>query len=225
MVDSLGDSVQPEGGNCVIDQKQVDKSHYEFSRYMCKARWNSVWHQLDEVIRLNPESVLEIGPGIGLFKLVGRLYGVRVETLDIDQELEPDHIGTVTSLPFEDNSYDVVCAFQILEHLPYERSLIGLREMARVSRSKVVISLPDARPVWPYKIHIPKIGVLNLLIPRPFFKEKKHEFDGEHYWEINKRGYSLKKVISDFSSIYGMKLIKTYRVYEFPYHRFLVFDV
>ncbi|HFE37487.1 MAG TPA: class I SAM-dependent methyltransferase, partial [Gammaproteobacteria bacterium] len=130
------------------ETKQVNKEHYEFQRYLSKARWNSVWHQLDEVIRLQPESVLEIGPGPGVFKNMATLFGVKVETLDIDPELMPDHVGSVTALPFEDNSYDVVCAFQILEHLPYDVALRAFNEIVRVSRSHVVISLPDAKPVW-----------------------------------------------------------------------------
>jgi len=46
-------------------QKQVDKSIYEFNRYMTKERWSSVWYQLNEVQRLKPEKVLEVGPGPG----------------------------------------------------------------------------------------------------------------------------------------------------------------
>jgi SAM-dependent methyltransferase len=202
--------------------KQVNKSHYEFQRYMRKWRWNSVWHQLDEVICLKPESVLEIGPGLGVFKNIAALFGVKVETLDIDPELKPDHVASVTALPFDDNSYDLVCAFQILEHLPYDDALKAFREIVRVSRGHVVISLPDARPVWRYHFYIPKLGVFDWLIHRPFHRVKRHQFDGEHHWEINKRNYLLSRVLADFGAI--CHLNKTYRVLENPYHRFLIFN-
>ena len=172
-------------------KKQVEKSHYEFKRYMGKGRWNSVWHQMDEVIELNPEKVLEIGPGPGVFKKIGNLFDINVETFDIDPELAPDHVGSATALPFADHSYDVVCAFQMLEHLPYEKSSQAFREMVRVSKAYVVISLPDAKLVWRYRFYIPKFGVFDWLLPRPFAKTRVHAFDGEHHWEINKRDYEL----------------------------------
>ena len=204
------------------EKKQVEKSHYEFKRYMGKGRWNSVWHQIDEVIELNPEKVLEIGPGPGVFKKIGNLFGISVETLDIDPELAPDHVGSATALPFVDDSHDVVCAFQMLEHLPYEKSIKAFREMVRVSKAYVVISLPDSKPVWRYRFYIPKLGVFDWLMPRPFAKPQIHKFDGEHHWEIGKQGFELKRIVDDFSFTASLK--KTYRVKENSYHRFFVFE-
>lgn len=202
-------------------EKQVDKSHYEWERYMVKTRWSSVWHQVDEVLKLRPKKVLEIGPGSGVFKQMSKLFGVQVETLDIDPALNPDYVGSATELPFTASSFDVVCAFQMLEHLPYETSLQAFKEMVRVSKRNVVISLPDARGVWRYSLHLPKLGVFDLLLPRPTIRATVHQFDGEHYWEINKRNYGLVKVIRDFSQF--AELAKTYRVIDNPYHRFFIF--
>ncbi|MEF2072041.1 class I SAM-dependent methyltransferase [Consotaella aegiceratis] len=202
------------------EAKQVDKSHYGFQRYMSKARWNSVWHQLDEVIRLKPERVLEIGPGPGLFKATAGLFGLAVETLDIDPELKPDHVGSATALPFADNSFDVVCAFQMLEHLPYDVALQAFREMTRVSRGHVIISLPDAKPVWRYVFYLPKIGNFDWLMRRPFARAEAHRFDGEHHWEINKRGHIVDDVLKDLDRIAPTS--RSYRVKEMPYHRFII---
>lgn len=206
----------------MVETKQVDRVHYEFARYMGKDRWNSVWHQLDEVSRLAPASVLEIGPGPGLFKVVARQFGLRVETLDLDSDLQPDHLGSATALPFADGAYDLVCAFQMLEHMPYEQTLKAFEEMVRVARRNVVISLPDAAKAWRYHVHLPRIGTFEWLWTKPFQRSRPHVFDGEHHWEINKRGYELARVISDLSA--RCKLTKTYRVQELAYHRFFVFE-
>lgn len=203
-------------------KKQVDKTHYSFGNYMTKERWCSVWHQLDEIQNLKPERVLEIGPGPGLLKSVAATLGLKIETLDLDPELEPDHVGSATAMPFADESYDVVCAFQMLEHLPYEVSLQAWDEMVRVSKHHAVISLPDAQTVWRYQFHVPKVGSYDFLVPRPQLNAPVHELDPEHYWEINKRDYPLSRVIADFSK--GIRLIKTYRVRENPYHRFFLFS-
>jgi SAM-dependent methyltransferase len=198
-------------------------SHYEFSNYLSKSRWASMWHQLDEVIKLEPRRVLEIGPGPGVFKAMVGLFGVHVETLDIDPELKPDHVASVFEMPFEDNAFDVVCAFQMLEHLPFGDSLRAFSEMSRVASHAIVISLPDSATRWPMSIYIPKVGLLEFTIPKPRFRRQEHRFDGEHYWEINKRGYERTKVEKALTDNSGLHLVRTFRVQEHSYHRFYVF--
>lgn len=206
----------------MILSPQVKKDHYRFDSYMSKSRWLSIWHQMDEIQRLKPGSVLEVGPGSGLLKKVAQLFGIHIETLDHDPQLSPDYVASVSALPFREASFDVVCAFQVLEHLPYEVALPAFAEMARVTRRHLVISLPDARLTWRYVIHVPGIPTFEFLIPKPQLSMPPNNFNGEHYWEINKHGYPLKRVISDLAAI--IPLIDTYRVPENPYHRFLLFD-
>jgi len=205
-------------------KKQVNRSHYDFDVYVTKERWASVWHQIDETLIAKPSRVLEVGPGPGLFKAVGNKIGLNIETLDLDADLSPDYVASVFDMPFENNAFDVVCAFQMLEHLPYEKSLIAFKEMVRVSSGKVIISLPDSEIRWPVSIHIPRFGMVKFSIPKPILRAKIHVYDGEHYWELNKKGYSLNKIISDFCSVGEIKLTKTYRVHDNLYHRFFVFE-
>lgn len=205
----------------MILHKQVDKEHYQFQRYMSLQRWTSIWHQLDEVIMLEPDSVLEIGPGPGIFSHAARIFGIPVETLDLDPELKPDHIASATDMPFLENSFDVVCAFQMLEHLPYETSLLAFEEMCRVARSHVVISLPNAGKIITFVAKFPKLGIIKRIVPLTSLIRQKHEFDGEHYWEVNKIDYSEKKVVDDLSK-WGT-LQRSFRVTENPYHHFFIF--
>jgi ubiquinone/menaquinone biosynthesis C-methylase UbiE len=208
----------------VLHKKQVEQSHYEFKKYITKPRWSSVWHQLNEVFSVSPSQVLEIGPGSGIFKELAGHFGIKVETVDIDTELKPNYIASATKLPLADNTYDCVCCFQMLEHLPYDQSLKAFGEMIRVSRKNVVISLPDAKPVWSQSVSLPKIGKFVFHIPKPIFKQWTHTFDGEHYWEVNKEGYLLKNVIEDLKETFnGCELLRTYRVNEYTYHRFFIF--
>jgi SAM-dependent methyltransferase len=205
--------------------KQVDRSHYAFSVYMDKQRWASVWHQLDEVLRLRPQSVLEIGPGTGLFKAAAGVFGLDVKTLDIARDLQPDHVGPADAIPLPDKSMDVACAFQVLEHMPFDMSMRALREMGRVARKAVVISLPDAKVVWPSTVKIPLLKTRRLMLPNPLFRAKEHVFDGEHYWEINKREHPLKSVMAAMHDVFPEYRIRTYRVHENPYHRFFIFTL
>jgi ubiquinone/menaquinone biosynthesis C-methylase UbiE len=126
-------------------------------------------------------------------------------------------------MPFEDDAFDVVCAFQMLEHLPFDDSCRAFGEMARVASRAVVISLPDAATRWPMSIYLPKIGVVRFSIPRPRLRTPVHQFDGEHYWEIGKAGYPLAYVTQALTESAPVSLSQSFRVPEFPYHRFFIF--
>lgn len=204
-------------------KKQVNADHYGFRRYLTIKRWTSIWHQINQILELKPQSVLELGPGPGTFKSVALHLGLHVETFDIDPELGSDHVGDARSMAFEDNAFDIVCAFQMLEHLEYPIALEVLSEMSRVSKEHLVISLPDAHTLWKYSFYLPFLGQRTLLLPRPSLTRKLHKFDGEHHWEINKRGYDLGKVIHDFSAAANVKLMRTFRAEENTYHRFFIF--
>ena len=204
--------------------KQVGTEHYDYARYVDQKRWASLWHQLDETMRLQPDSILEVGPGPGLYKAVAAQYGHTVKTLDLDPELNPDYTASVFDMPFEDGEFDLVCAFQMLEHLPFEDSLKAFAEMVRVSRRTLLISVPDAKPVYPISLTLPKRRYLRALVPSPRFWPLEHVFDGEHYWELNKKGYGLDEVLGKLLKQGAVRLEKTYRVHENAYHRFFVFS-
>ena len=58
-----------------------------------------------------------------------------------------------------------------------------------VARYHIFISLPDAKRLWSYKLHIPRMGQDTLHVTRPELHPRAHAFNGVHYWEINKLGY------------------------------------
>jgi SAM-dependent methyltransferase len=202
-------------------EAQVEASHYEFSGYMNKRRWASFWHQIDEILKRAPRSVLEIGKGTGLLGAVLRKYDIEYESVDSNADLSPDIVASVTSMPLEDRSYDLVACFQILEHLPYTEFPAAISEVARVASKDVILSLPDARVLWPWSIYLPSVGRLNIQIPKPMIRPRKHEFDGQHYWEINKAEYPLERVAQDMHDN-GLDVRETYRVPEHPYHRYFI---
>jgi hypothetical protein len=206
-----------------VMNKQVDASHYHFAGYMDKKRWTSVWHQLDEVMRAGPHSILEIGPGLGLFKAVAGIYGLQVETFDIDPELKPDHLGSVFDMPFVRGQFDVVCAFQMLEHLEYEKALEAVAEMGRVAGGHLILSLPEATKRYPLHVTVPMVGMVTLQIPYPHLRPIANAFDGQHYWELGRQAYSVDRIATDFARASEMKLERQYLVPEHPRHRFFVF--
>ncbi|MCF8002333.1 MAG: class I SAM-dependent methyltransferase [Halanaerobiales bacterium] len=166
---------------------QVERDHYFNEKYDSKNRIISYWQQIEEVKNCNPESILEIGIGNKFVSDYLKKHNYDIKTLDIDLELEPDKVGSVIDIPFEDNSFECILCCEVLEHLPYEKFSVALNELKRVSKKRVIISIPDISRKYRFLIQIPKIGEIKFLIPIPRLKKVENEFDGQHYWEIGKK--------------------------------------
>jgi ubiquinone/menaquinone biosynthesis C-methylase UbiE len=105
---------------------------------------------------LAPRVVVEVGAGEGRItsRLHERFPDATVVGLDLpDDELTADWAdvpvpmfqGDATQLPFADASIDLVVALEVLEHVPNPER--ALRELVRVSRGTVVVSVPR-EPIW-----------------------------------------------------------------------------
>ena len=201
----------------------VVPNHYFSVSYNSKGRFCSYWHQIDEIISLKPSSVLEIGIGNKFVSNYLKEYGVNVVTFDIDIRLNPNIVGSVLFLPFAENSFDVIVCYEVLEHIPYKYFRKALFEIYRVVNSKVVISLPDIERC--YKIHFKFLKRVEVkkYIEVPRRNKPIHKFDGEHYWEIGKQGYSLNRICQEIVES-GFRIKRTYRVFENTYHRFFVLE-
>src|SRR4051812_17219292 len=128
-------------------QKQVEAQHYFRRGYDTPKRFASYWHQTDLSLKYAPKTVLEIGPGNGFLSTYLRRAGLDVTTVDLDPELKPGVAAALPQLPFADGSFDLVVCFEVLEHIPFESFVECLREIRRISRGSVAISLPDAERV------------------------------------------------------------------------------
>ena len=200
----------------------MKQDQYFNADYDNKERFISYWHQIHEMLSLNFKEALEIGKGNGFVSnyLIGK--GKKIITLDIENGLNPDVVGDVSKIPFCSESFDVVACYEVLEHLPFRKFPTALEELYRISKSYVILSLPD-RSGRAYKLHIhlPKMGEMKRLITIPRLKPIECRFDGEHYWEIGIRGYPIKKIIAQIENS-NFILRRNYRLFEFPYHRLFI---
>src|SRR5439155_21104788 len=106
-----------------------------------------------------PRSVLDVGCGEGVVteRIARDLVGATVVGIDADdarlkrewatreRESLSFQTGSAYSLQFDDDSFDLVCALEVLEHL--ERPRAALLEMARVGRCALLLSVPR-EPLW-----------------------------------------------------------------------------
>ncbi len=188
--------------------KQVDKDHYTFSGYAYPGRFVSYYHQLQEVLNWNPKTILEVGVGDRVFaNYIKNNSLVMYTSFDIAEDLNPDIVGNVTEMPFKDGDFDVVCAFEVLEHIPFELFENAIQELVRVANKAVVISLPHFGPSFEFSLKIPFFKRLKWSFKFPY--HPKHVWNGEHYFEIGKKDYEVKK-----NTIYTQKVCNSYKAFR-----------
>jgi ubiquinone/menaquinone biosynthesis C-methylase UbiE len=148
--------------------------------------------------------------------------GVSVTVLDIDPDLEPDIQASVENMPLKENAFDVSVCCQVLEHLPFERFTVALKEIRRVTRSHLVLSLPDNNRFFNFKLQLGSFnnalqGSIPRLRPKPIGKSRYDQMG--HFWEIGFRGYGLSKVKTVISDS-GWRLLEHRRVPDLAWHSF-----
>ena len=206
----------------MIDGPQVDKSHYTFGKYAFEGRFVSYFWQLREVLELKPKTVLEVGVGDGVFgAFLKTNTPVSYTSVDVAEDLHPDVLGSILELPFSDKSYDVTCAFEVLEHLPFENFDKAVSELARVARTHVVISIPHFGPMISFSLKIPFLPQVRVAFKIPFARQ--HVFNGQHYWELGKKGYSP-SLIRQKLSAHG-RIMGDFVPFGNSYHHFFVIEI
>ena len=188
-----------------IGAPQVDKSHYFKNSYNSKGRFSSYWHQIDEIRSFADGDILEVGPGNHFVAdyLQKRRYSVT--TVDVDPNLDVDVVASVTDMPFSE-------------------AVEGLRELRRVSRDYVIVSVPDREHALWGRMRLPFIGEIEWFFscPRPIPLEKP-QVEDEHFWEIGINTFELKKVKKSIKEV-GFDIVNTYRPIEMDSHRFFILE-
>ena len=199
---------------------QVQPSHYEFEKYVDINRLNSYYYQLKLIYEASPESVLEVGIGNNFIKNF-LPSSIQYNCIDIERNLAPSVVGNITQLPYKSCSFDIVACFQVLEHLPFGKAIAGFKELNRVSKKNVLLSLPFANHKFGIEFFLPFFHNFEIKYLMPRFY-KKHPFCDQHYWEIGMQGYSLKKVKQILCR--EMNLIKSFSPKENSNKIFFVFE-
>jgi ubiquinone/menaquinone biosynthesis C-methylase UbiE len=204
-------------------EKDLPSSFY-FDQYVNLQRFISYYYQIDSVMKTNAKSVLEIGIGNRMIADYLDKSGFNVVTCDFNEKLNPDKVGDIRNLPFEDNTFDAVLAFEILEHIPFEDVEVALSELKRVSKKNVIISIPY--PGFHFEIiinaNIPFLNkMLRLIAKVPFFIHEHKK--GEHYWEMGRKNNSKRTVKELLKMHFDIK--DEFQVILNPQHYFFILEI
>ncbi|MDP6360828.1 MAG: methyltransferase domain-containing protein, partial [Planctomycetota bacterium] len=106
------------------------------------------------------------GRGVFLWPLLDSFQGLPVTAIDLRQDRAEQlacarlggmeqlvaHRMDVTELNFDDSSFDVTTALEVVEHIPDAQEAIN--EITRVSRQAVIVSVPSKEDDNPDHIHL-----------------------------------------------------------------------
>ncbi len=201
--------------------KQVSKVHYDFQTYVQRFRWISYWHQIDETLRVHPENVLLIGAGDQVVRKVLEEYIPSVQVLDIDKDLNPDFVCSVTECTqVVKHQFDCVLCCQVLEHLPFEQFELCIKNISDLTVKDCIISLPCKR--WTF-------GGAVTFFNKTFSWRRvvrrwgvRWNFNGEHYWEIGTKGTSEADIRSVLTKYFRIK--RRFYASGSTYHCFYILE-
>jgi hypothetical protein len=94
-------------------------------------------------------TLLDVGTGTGVIPDIAALLGFDAMGVDTDARAmaamdSPHQVASIANLPFADRSVDVVVVSEVWEHLPVDVFELARAEVARVAKSTVIVTAPNA---------------------------------------------------------------------------------
>jgi 2-polyprenyl-3-methyl-5-hydroxy-6-metoxy-1,4-benzoquinol methylase len=205
-----------------VKPSEYPAARYSFEQYNTKHRMLTYWYQIKEVMELSPATMLEVGVGTGLVTSYMHSLGVSVSTVDINESLTPNYIGSVLDLSrvLGEDSFDVILCARVLHHIRYDDFPVALGELAKVTRSYVVLTLPadDFRLYLLLRYTSSRLFTLSvgfpLFVKRLIFKKRYATKDRESsLWKIDDgERCAFKNVKNEIAMKF--EILKAYRVPE-----------
>jgi len=215
-------------------EKMLKSKTLNRGKFLTENHFFSYYLQMKTIYELQVKTVLEIGPGENFIQMYMSTLGIKYDTMDVMADSNPTYLTSLAELNTNEikTNYEMVCAFQMLEHLPYEEFEANLNKMKNLSSKYVFISLPYSCNKFALGLNLQfgqkkKISKsLQLIFPtnkpnRRYREEYKHEFPwAVHYFEIGREGFALKKVLSDIEKT-GLRVIDTFHSQN-AFHYFIL---
>lgn len=212
-------------------------------RALDERRFSSMQIQVASVtgLRDSVSSILEVGPGSGYFASITKSLGYSVKTADIKPLTGPDYLGDIREVEIPER-FDLVAAFEMLQHLPYQELPPTLKKLAALSNRYVFISVPARVHKFELSVEFPtliaprRLGLgwlrgrhsLSLKWEWPRGKDPsesnwkdRKDYWNPHYWEVGRRSFPKSRLLSDVESS-GLRIIWAKYNPRFHHHLFVL---
>ncbi len=140
----------------------MDKGYYqeyyvqERNHWWFLARLKILEAMIAKISENKPFKILNIGIATGATSEMLQKYG-EVTSVEYDQDCVdfvnevvkiPVMHGSILELPFKDSSFDIVCAFDVIEHIEDDQK--GVDEMMRVCKqdAHIFVTVPAYMSLW-----------------------------------------------------------------------------
>lgn len=208
----------------IEDWVQVESAvaHYDPMSYLSPQRMASIGYQFRLLHKYFPHGkILEVGVGSGLAAQLLRQLGHTVETLDVDNRLSPNVLGSVTDIPCENKSYESFTCCQVLEHLPWEIVPQALSELHRISSAGGVISVPTNQPSLGISLHnFNYCGSRKIKLPK--LRKQRIRTIPEHHWELE-ANITTRQFLNELKTA-GFRLVYDIQPVQNFFHHFFVIE-
>lgn len=142
----------------MIDQNIYDKVYHRRSRRF-QSNKERLKERLDIIKKYKPKKVLDVGCGLGFLVDCLRANGLDAVGVDGSEALKEfwkgDYyqVADANSLPFNDNTFDLVISTDFFEHIPEDEIKQVYSEMKRVVKpgGKILASIAMDRPLVNYQ--------------------------------------------------------------------------
>lgn len=187
----------------VLEIVHIPPEHPMYEKYVNDSVWKYMYgdekvSQLSTYIDIEGLSVLDIGAGIGGLSAAFAKNGAKVTAIDVDDgyqmlsKIGYEECGVDVKsqlfdggdLPCPNESFDIVCCFNIFEHVPNLERLF--REMQRVLKpGGIVVGRADYKYAWTNIKADPHYGLPGIILMPKWFRKwivvdvtkRNHELD------------------------------------------------
>jgi len=192
-------------------------SDFWINQLESERHWRMYWNQ-QKLLEGNIDKKDRIGEiGVGTKFTTNYLIskGYNVRTIDIDPGKKPDVLANIVTCEEAILEFDVVLAFNILEHIPYEDMISVIKKFKNAGTQKLFIGLPiNQKNIFEMYIKVGRFYEKQLSIRIP----RKRITAQYHHWELEYKDFTIARLISDYKEIgYSCKNQTRFKMTKYLY--------